>query len=118
LEKDLAKKKGAPPAHLSSEAKVIWRDVVDLVGETGVHPLRVVCEAYDRLQDARRLIDKEGVTYTTKTGFKREHPALKIEKEARTGFLAAWRLLKLGDVDPVGRPPQKRKFDWLNDSSK
>ena len=97
------------PKHLSREAKMIWRKInterelydCDLV------VLKVALEAYDRLMDARRIIDSEGVYYSTDTGFKREHPCLKIEKEARSGFLQAWRMLNLNIEVPgdIGRPP-------------
>lgn len=98
-----------PPESLSKESKTAWKTLLeewelDLAAQM---TLRVALEAWDRLQEARRAIDDEGPYYETETGFKREHPALKIEKEARSGFLMAWRMLNLGIEEPgqIGRPP-------------
>lgn len=97
------------PATLSAEAKRIWRNMNAEWTFDGqaLLILKVALEAYDRLQEARRILDAVGCTYTTGTGFEREHPLVKIEKEARNGFLAAWRMLNL-DIEPpgeTGRPP-------------
>lgn len=101
--------KKAPP-HLSTESKKLWRDIAQAYSdfdEYGYLILRTGLEAFDRLQDARRRIDKEGLCYKTKSGYKREHPMLKIEKQARDGFLSAMRLLGLNIELPgdIGRPP-------------
>jgi len=104
------------PKHLSDEASAVWDSVVaqKKLSPGALVTLRIACEAFDRLQDARRVVAEDGVTIDTPTGYKREHPALKIEKEARSGFLQAWRLLKVGEApQDVGRPPEKRKFGWL-----
>jgi P27 family predicted phage terminase small subunit len=77
------------------------------VGRDGLLVLQVALEAYDRLCQARRLIDTEGIIITDPSGRRRAHPALMVEKEARLGLLRAWRQLGL-DVEPpgpVGRPP-------------
>lgn len=104
------------PNHLSIETKAIWRKVCKQweLKETDLVLLKVALEAYDRLQNARRGIAKQGATYKTDTGYIRENPLLKIEKEARGGFLQAWRMLDIGEgpPDPVGRPPTKREIDW------
>jgi P27 family predicted phage terminase small subunit len=98
------------PAHLSAEARRLWykiaRTYTDF-DEYGFLVLRVALESFDRLQEARRAIEAEGVTYVTETGYKREHPALKTEKSSRDGFIAAIRLLGLNIDLPagLGRPP-------------
>lgn len=59
-----------------------------------------------RLRQAREILNKEGITVTTGNGMTRKHPAAEIEKEARSGFLMAWRMLNLGidPAGPIGRP--------------
>ena len=94
-----------PPKHLSREAKKIWRTINHerVMPDSYLVILRVSLEAYDRLQAARKILDEEGIYYKTETGYKREHPCLRIERDARSGFLAAWRQMNLnmelpGDV--------------------
>lgn len=103
-----------PPKHLSDEAKSIWRQVVAgwEIDEAGLLVLRQALEAFDRLNQARELIDREGIVVTDPSGRKRAHPALAVEKEARLALLRAWRQLGL-DVEPpgpVGRPAGGVKY--------
>lgn len=92
-----------PPDSLSKEARRYW---IDLNREwdfdrQALIVLKTALEAYDRLNAARETIDREGVSYRTDTGYIRENPALKVEKQARDGFLAAWRMLNLGLEPPM-----------------
>ncbi len=64
--------------------------------------LEVALQALDRLEEARALIAAEGLTSGKPGGLVRLHPALKVEKEARAGFLMAWRALGLGLDPPTG----------------
>ncbi len=98
------------PKSLSPEAKRIWNNICKEYASLDTYfytLLKVALEAYTRLQDARELIDKEGVCVKTPTGYQKEHPALKIEKEARSGFLQSMRMLNINIEIPgeVGRPP-------------
>lgn len=53
--------------------------------------LQVALEALDRADQARAIVDREGLTTTTETtGAVHVHPALKIEKDARADFMRAW----------------------------
>jgi phage terminase small subunit len=53
-------------------------------------------EALDRADEAAGILRQEGLTFTTaSTGAVHVHPALRIEKDARSHFLAAWRALAL-----------------------
>ncbi len=104
------------PNNLSIEAKNGWKELESCFElEEGLYiVLKVMFEAYDRLQQARREIKKRGLIIKhPKTGFERENPALKIEKEARSGFLQAWRQLGIDiDVKDVGRPTDDRRLEW------
>lgn len=74
--------------------------------------LRTALEAFDRLNEARAIVQREGMIVTTaKSGAKHQHPAMQIEREARTQLLAAWKQLGL-DIEPpgpVGRPVGRRR---------
>ena len=92
-----------PPRHLSKDAKRIWKQICgtwDLTGNPdALLILRTGLEAFDRLQQARAVIDVEGVTiiHTTVAGEQKilKHPALEAEKSARGGLLQAFRMLGL-----------------------
>ncbi|MHB1038120.1 MAG: P27 family phage terminase small subunit [Pirellulales bacterium] len=81
-----------PPEHLSDRAKTIWRAVVPLHISPGrLLLVQTALEALDRCDEARRLIEKEGLTSKTETtGALHIHPAIRVEKDARAQFLAAW----------------------------
>lgn len=98
------------PSSLTVEAKKIWLSICkeNMGADTYFYTvLRVALEAFGRLQEARALVDLEGATLKNPAGYVREHPALKIEKEARAGFLAAIRMLNLDQeqLGDIGRPP-------------
>jgi len=103
-----------PPKHLSKEAKTIWRTILkDNDLEKGrLVVLKTALEAYDRLSEARKVIDETGLTYKTESGYMRPNPALQIEKEACSRFLQAWRMLELGMEMPLGRPINKKETEW------
>ena len=62
---------------------------------------------FDRAEEARAVIDKEGSTVVDRFGQRRAHPAAAIERDARSGLLGALRALNLDLVplkDGPGRP--------------
>jgi P27 family predicted phage terminase small subunit len=98
------------PAHLSAEAKKIWREILaeySIEDAAGLRIMRVSLEAYDRMQAARKKIDKQGLTVADRWGQLRSHPLLPIERDSRAAFLAGLRALNL-DLEPLkdrpGRP--------------
>ena len=77
--------------------------------EPGSLILKVALESYDRLLQARTEVERDGQIINDHLG-KRQHPALRLEKEARSGLLQAWRLLNF-DIEPpgpIGRLPGPR----------
>lgn len=99
-----------PPSHLSKSTKGWWRSVV---GEYQLEPhhlrlLQAACEAWDRLQEARELLLRDGLVVEGREGGMRPHPAVAIERDSRVGFSRLVRELDL-DVDPPSgnnrRPP-------------
>lgn len=97
------------PSHLSATSRRLWHQLTDAFSFEVDHllTLQTALEALDRLREARELIDAEGIVVETPSGFKRPHPALRVEVDARNGFLRSWAALGL-NLDPpgdVGRPP-------------
>jgi len=99
------------PAHLSRKAKRLWKTICNDFQNFDKYALLILetaLQAHDRLEQAREIIDREGLTITNPTsGNTRANPALQIEKDSRQAFLSAMRLLGLNiePPGPIGRPP-------------
>jgi P27 family predicted phage terminase small subunit len=94
----------------SDEMKTFFRDTKRKFVLSG-HHLRVLacaCEAHDRMRQAQRVIDVEGLTTKTKGGELRAHPATNVEIQSRTSFVRCLRELGLADEvpDELTRPPR------------
>lgn len=95
-----------PPAHLTDDAKDFWKDSVVRLVDVGildrvdVPALEQLCEQYARVRAAQRVIAEVGMFARGSTGQIREHPALKIEREATAMFL---RLAEHFALTPIAR---------------
>lgn len=99
-----------PPNDLSAAAKQFWRSVRDEYGIADAGGLAILAraaEALDRMQAARREIDRRGVLIEGTKGGLKSNPAVPVERDARAAFLAAVKMLHL-DLEPLrdgpGRP--------------
>ena len=91
-----------PPDHLSPAMQEWWRQVTaehDLDPHRQ-HLLRLACEAFDRCQQAREALTREGISVAGKYG-PRQHPAVAVERDAKSAFARLVRDLKL---DPPPSP--------------
>ena len=97
------------PDELSDAAQCIWKMLHANFGLEGDHDvlLRVALQQWDRAQEARELIDREGAVLTLPNGYRQIHPAVKVEGLALGVFLKGWKALgfDLENVGDVGRPP-------------
>jgi P27 family predicted phage terminase small subunit len=87
-----------PPAHLGEPEKHIWDAVFrdfDLPTETALAILTAGLESHMRARLAREQVDKDGMTITGRDGQEKVHPLLAVERDARSGFLQAVKLLGL-----------------------
>ncbi len=81
-----------PPEHLPAEAKEFWRSTVvrlvevGLVDRVDVPLLEQLATQYARIRQARRVVEEVGHFSRGSMGQVREHPALKIEREATMLF--------------------------------
>lgn len=99
----------APP-HLSRATKAWWRSVLEdyQLEPHHRHLLTLACEAWDRGQEARAVIDAEGIVYHDRFGAPRKHPAVSVEEQARIAFARLVRELDLdGEPAPDVRPPRR-----------
>ena len=99
-----------PPAHLSDAAAAWWRAVLTDYDLAPHHfrLLQLAGEAWDRTQEARQLLDREGLVVTTGDGGVKAHPAVAIERDSRLAFARLVRELDLDRGEPapeMARPP-------------
>lgn len=98
-----------PPRHLSTATTKWFRSVVadfDLA-DHHLHLLTLACEARDRAEQARIILEKEGVTILDRFGVPKAHPAVAIERDSRIAFARLLRELGLSDGDAEApRPPR------------
>ena len=63
-------------------------------------------DAWDRCEDAREDIAKNGTTYVNRSGEPRPHPSIMIERDARIAFARLIRELGLDINEADSRPPE------------
>lgn len=100
------------PPHLAPETAIWWRMIIE---EFALEPhhlrlLRLACEAWDRCQQAREILSRDGLVTQTESGSFKAHPCVGIERDARLAFARLLRELDLdADAAPVlVRPPALR----------
>lgn len=97
------------PAHLSGETRAWWDGVVRDYALESHHLklLQATAESWDRMQQAREEIDRDGLTVKTADGGLKAHPAIAIERDARIAFARLLRDLDLDTEPPAApsRPP-------------
>ncbi len=68
----------------------------------------VDASAWDRAEEARDRLAKDGTYYTDRFGAPKVHPAVAVERDARLAFMRAVRELDLdGEPLPDPRPPRR-----------
>jgi P27 family predicted phage terminase small subunit len=102
------------PSHLRASTRRWWLDVVT-TWELQAHHVRLLtlaAESWDRGQDAREQIKRDGLTVPTKAGGPRLHPCVRVETDSRLAFARLLRELDLDVAPPaeVRRPPSLRSI--------
>ncbi len=97
------------PKHLEKTTAEWWLSVVAEY-ELDAHHVRLLtlaCEAWDRGQEARKILDKEGLTFLDFRGQPKLRPEASVERDSRIGFARLVRELGLDLVSPEdSRPPR------------
>jgi phage terminase small subunit len=94
----------ATPSHLTDKGQELFSKLqqdYDIFDPDGVVLLTAAVECFDRVNECRGIIAKEGLTDLDRFGQSRPHPCVKIERDARAQMLASIRALNLGIETPV-----------------
>lgn len=100
---DRSKSPPKPPVSLGKAGKAFWRRVVDgwTLDVAELEVLDQACATLDRAEQARAVLDKEGLTITAGRGSIKTHPAAAIERDSRTLFARLVRDLGLQHADQL-----------------
>ena len=95
------------PEHLSEDAAAWWCTVNRefQLEPHHVHLLTLACEAWDRNQEARAILDAEGMTFLDRFGCPKARPEIAIQRDSRIAFARILRELDL-DLDGPTEPPR------------
>ncbi len=86
-----------PPKGLSSRSRKLFEAIAadfDL-DAAGVAVLTEACRSLDRADQARAIVDEEGVTVHDRWGQVKPHPGVSIERDARAAAVRALDVLGL-----------------------
>ncbi|MCR9130710.1 MAG: hypothetical protein NXI12_14445 [Alphaproteobacteria bacterium] len=108
----MGRRKRTAPAHLKPETADWFEAVMAeyLLEPHHVRLLTLAAETWDRVQQARELLARDGLCVPTGDGGLKAHPAANIERDARAAFARLIRELDL-DADAAprdARPPALR----------
>lgn len=94
------------PAHLSPASRALFRTIVReyVLEDWHVRLLTEALGSLDRAEQARRQLDIDGLTTTTRLGELKAHPLILVERDARNTFARLMKQLGL-DVEPL-QPPR------------
>ena len=106
-----------PPKYWEAQFKKLWDAILGELdfSTSELETLKVGIECLRRREQARALIDKEGLVVTSGTGTPHKHPAIEIEKTAHAGWIAAFRALSLRVDEEIirpGRPGGRKRVSY------
>lgn len=99
----------SPPDHLNDRSAAFWSRMIadyDLEDPPARELLLRACEAMTRLDQARSLLDSEGLTVEDRYGQVKPHPATSVETQSRIAVARLLRELRVLDPPDDPRPPR------------
>jgi P27 family predicted phage terminase small subunit len=98
-------KTAKPPNHLTADGKKLWQTIADDVelDQPALLILGTLCEQFDRMNQARLILKREGILVKDRFGQQKQHPACGIERDSAAAVMRAWRLLGFDQAPPDGR---------------
>ena len=94
-----------PPAHLAAPTRAWWTEIMDTYELESQHVLLLTaaCEALDLAAQARRAIEKFGLTFNDAHGCPRARPECAVFRNSQLAFARMTRELGL-DCEPPSTP--------------
>lgn len=86
------------PTDLTPASQKLFRRITrdwGIVDEPGLTFVLTAMQCRDRIEEARAVIRRDGITVLDRYGVPKLHPAVSVEKQARAGLLAALKALNL-----------------------
>ena len=98
------------PQHLEKETRKFWREILKSYELEEHHKkiLTLACKAWDRANEAREVLDEQGITYVDRFDQPKSRPEVDIERKSRNDFRLLVRELGL-DIEiqeETGRMPR------------
>ena len=98
-----------PPKHLTASGKKLWNSIFEEseFDAAGLLLLNTLCEQFDRMNEARAILKKDGLQVKDRFDQVKPNPALSVEVNAIAAITRCWRLLGFDQVPAgaMGRPP-------------
>ena len=97
------------PRHLSVHMRSWVASILDRyeIEEQNFSVLICAAEAWDRLQQARKVIQKRGLTYSDRWGAPRMRPECAVERDSRIAHVRCLRELALESEAVADEPPAR-----------
>lgn len=96
----------AAPEGLTPPSVAFWDETVRefVLDRQHLKLLEAALQAWDEMSAARKIVAREGLTFTDRFGQPRPHPAVSMAQKARAQFGRLMRQLDLeGEPDPLYR---------------
>lgn len=106
------KKIPIPPKHLSTTTKKWWRDVLKNYefAQSELPLLEAAAVAWDRANEARRLIEENGITIIDRFKQVKANPACSVERDSLATYARLIRQLGFAEAEDYEnsmRPPRQ-----------
>lgn len=100
------------PTHLSTPSRRWIKQILEDFDLESFHFRLLVkaAEAWDRSEQAREQIVRDGITVPDRYGVLKAHPAVAIERDSRLAFARLLRELALDAAAPESRPPRTADY--------
>lgn len=98
------------PKNLSKESRNFWIDILHIYQLQPHHAkiLEAACRCWDRVLEARLIVDKEGPYFVDRYSQPKPHPALEVETKNKNLFMRLVRELGFDLQNPSdSRPPRQ-----------
>lgn len=98
------------PRGLSTRSRRFWNTITAewSLDVQYLELLRQCCQAMDRVDEARTVLEREGLTVVDRYGQTKPHPCVNVERDARIAVARLIRELNLSESAEEPRPPRLR----------